>query len=73
MDGLRIRCRYYFIWILVDSINNLAGLAFNGYDKLGRARWDMVTNVFGWDVELALNMRDIATRWNALTSNWMRR
>ena len=57
----------------MDSVNNLAGLGFNGYDKLGRARWDMVTNVFAWDVELALNIRDIMTRWNALTSNWMRR
>ena len=70
---LRIHCRYYFIWILIDNINNFAGLGFNGYDKLGRTRWDMVTNVYVWDVELALNMRDIATRWNALTSNWMRR
>ena len=73
VNGFRIRCRYYFIWILADSINNLAGLGFNGYDQHGRARWDLVSNVFAWDVELALNMRDIATRWHALTSNWMRR
>ena len=73
LDGFRIRCRYYFIWILVDSTSNLAGLGFNGYDEKGDAKWDLVTNVHWIDVEFALNMKQIATRWNALTSNWLRR
>ena len=54
-------------------MSNLAGLGFNGYDKNGDARWDLVTNVHAMDVEWALNIRVIANRWNALTSNWMRR
>ena len=61
LDGLRIRCRYYFIWLLVDSINNFAGLGFDGYDEFGAAKWDLVTNVYAYEVELAFNMRAIAT------------
>ena len=73
LDCFRIRTRFYFIWIIADSINNLAGLGFNGYDAFGRPRWDLVSNIFPLEIEFALNMRDIATRWNAQSSNWLRR
>jgi lysophospholipid acyltransferase 1/2 len=73
LDCFRIRTRFYFIWIIADSINNLAGLGFNGYDGFGRPRWDLVTNIYPMDIEFALNMRKVATRWNAQSSNWLRR
>ena len=73
LDCFRIRTRFYFIWIIADSINNLAGLGFNGYDEFGRPRWDLVTNIYPMDIEFALNMREVATRWNAQSSNWLRR
>ena len=70
---IEIRCRYYFIWLLVDSINNLAGLGFNGYDKNGTAKWDLVSNVFPMEIEFGLSLRQIANSWNANTSKWLRR
>ena len=73
LDAFRFRSRCYFIWLLVDSICNLAGLGFDGYDKLGNPKWGLVSNVHAMEVELALNFRVVATRWNALSSNWMRR
>ena len=73
LDCFRIRTRYYFTWLISDSINNLAGLGFNGYDDLGRPRWDLVSNIYPMGLEFPLNFRDVATRWNALTSNWLRR
>jgi len=32
-------------FILSDAVNNAAGLGFNGYDKSGLPRWDLITNV----------------------------
>ena len=29
--GAMLRFRYYFIWLLTESINNAAGLGFSGY------------------------------------------
>ena len=73
LDCFRIRTRFYFTWIIADSINNLAGLGFNGYDVFGRPRWDLVSNIFPLEIEFALNMRDVVIRWNAQSSNWLRR
>ena len=73
LSALHIRCRYYFIWLLADSINNATGLGFSGYDELGQPRWDMATNMFVRDVELGMNLRTIANSWNVRTSLWLRR
>lgn len=69
----RLRGQYYFIWLLAESINNCAGLGFAGYDAAGRAKWDLVSNINVWDIELALNLRSVAQGWNTNTGLWLRR
>ena len=73
LNFFRLRTRYYFAWILADSINNLSGLGFNGYDKDGSPKWDLITNVHVLDIELATSLKGLLTGWNSLTSNWLRR
>ena len=40
-----IRSRYYFAYYLSESINNLAGLGFDGIDADGNHKWDLINNV----------------------------
>ena len=68
-----MRTKYYFVWLLVESVNNLTGLGFSGYDKEGKAEWKLVTNVHVLDIELATSLRGVVSGWNALTANWLRR
>jgi lysophospholipid acyltransferase 1/2 len=32
-------------WVLGDAVNNASGLGFNGYDDNGEAKWNLVTNI----------------------------
>ena len=73
VNCFRMRNKYYFVWLLVESINNLTGLGFNGYDKSGNAKWDLVTNVHVLDIELATSLKGIVGGWNSLTGTWLRR
>ncbi len=68
-----MRTKYYFVWLLVESVNNLTGLGFSGYNKEGKAEWNLVTNVHVLDIELATSLRGVVSGWNALTANWLRR
>lgn len=72
VNSFRIRNRYYFIWLLADSISNCAGLGFSGY-RDGVAMWDLTSNLYFKDIELGTNIRAIANGWNACTSMWLRR
>lgn len=69
----RLRMRYYFVWILADSINNCAGVGFAGYDEKGRAKWDLVSNINIWGVENATSFRMIVINWNTISGLWLRR
>ncbi len=73
LNCFRMRNKYYFVWLLVESVNNLTGLGFSGYDKDGQAKWDLVTNVHVLNIELATSLRGVVSGWNALTGNWLRR
>lgn len=73
VNGFRLRGRYYFIWLLAESINNCAGLGFAGYDERGGAKWNLISNLNLWDTELALNLRQFAGGWNSMTALWLRR
>ncbi len=46
------RIKYYLAWVLADAVNNASGFGFNGYDKNGNAKWDLVTNVRILDLEV---------------------
>ena len=39
------RSKYYLAWVLADAVNNASGLGFNGYDEDDNPRWDLVTNI----------------------------
>jgi lysophospholipid acyltransferase 1/2 len=56
--------RYYFGFILSDAVNNAAGLGFNGYDKSGVPRWDLITNVKPFQLESATSLKVALDVWN---------
>lgn len=37
-----------------DAINNAAGFGFNGYNKDGSPRWDLISNLRILDIEVKL-------------------
>jgi len=68
-----IRTRYYFAYYLSESVNNLAGLGFNGWDGNGNAKWDIISNVDITKVELSLSLRETVEAWNKTSTIWLRR
>lgn len=48
------RFKYYHAWLMADAICNNSGLGFNGYDKDGNDKWDLISNinVVSFEVEL---------------------
>ncbi|KAK4312918.1 hypothetical protein Pmani_015689 [Petrolisthes manimaculis] len=63
---------YYTGWLLGDSICNMSGMGFNGYNKDGTPRWDLVSNVDVASVETSLSLRDTLGAWNSGTMKWLR-
>ncbi|KAL5493207.1 hypothetical protein EMCRGX_G014354 [Ephydatia muelleri] len=72
LAGVHTRMRYYFIWLLTESINNYIGLGFSGY-KEGKPVWDVCKNVHLLDAEFGTNFRAVINGWNVTTSLWLRR
>jgi lysophospholipid acyltransferase 1/2 len=33
------------VWLLAESVNNASGFGFNGFDRNGEPKWDLLTNV----------------------------
>ncbi|XP_067857740.1 lysophospholipid acyltransferase 1 isoform X2 [Heptranchias perlo] len=48
------RPKYYFAWTLADAINNAGGFGFNGLDRNGNFRWDLISNLNIWNIECLL-------------------
>ncbi|XP_076456684.1 lysophospholipid acyltransferase 6-like [Babylonia areolata] len=67
------RQKYYFAWILGETVNVAAGFGFNGYDSSGEPRWDLNENVSIYDVEFAGSLKLIIDGWNKRTLVWLRR
>lgn len=70
---LALRPKYYFIWTLADAINNAAGFGFNGYNKDGTPRWDLVSNLRIMDIEFATSFKTFLDNWNIQTALWLKR
>ena len=68
-----IRCRFYFIFALNDSISNVAGLGFEGYDDQNKPKWGLAKNYDVIGMELSMNMRNSINLWNILSARWLRR
>jgi lysophospholipid acyltransferase 1/2 len=56
--------RYYFAFILAEAVNNAGGLGFNGLDKDGAPRWDLLTNIKPFQLETATSLKTIFDYWN---------
>ncbi len=69
----KLRLKFYFVWFLADSINNLCGLGFSGYDERGQPKWNLTTNAISTNVEFASNPREILANWNICSASWLRR
>nr|XP_053627289.1 lysophospholipid acyltransferase 6-like [Cherax quadricarinatus] len=63
---------YYTAWLLGDSICNMSGMGFNGYNKDGSAKWDLVSNVNIVIMETGLSLRETIEAWNSGTMKWLR-
>lgn len=40
-----VRFKYYHAWLMADAICNNSGLGFDGYQKDGSPKWDLISNV----------------------------
>ncbi|XP_055345254.1 lysophospholipid acyltransferase 6-like [Paramacrobiotus metropolitanus] len=67
-----VRFKYYVGWLLSDAVVNASGLGFNGYDELGKPKFDLVSNVGIIEFEFNQNMRSALTAWNSCTARWLR-
>ncbi len=52
ISGACCRLKYYLAWITADLVSNASGLGFNGYDENGEAKWDLVTGVDVFKLEV---------------------
>jgi lysophospholipid acyltransferase 1/2 len=68
-----IRCRFYFIFALSDSVSNVAGLGFEGYDEQNRPKWGLGKNYDIVGMESSMNLRNSINRWNINSALWLRR
>ncbi|XP_052250365.1 lysophospholipid acyltransferase 1-like isoform X2 [Dreissena polymorpha] len=66
------RAKYYVAFSLGDAICNASGLGFNGYDRDGRPRWDLVSNVHILGIEGATSFKTYIDNWNIQTAVWLR-
>ena len=73
ISSLQYRFRYYFIFVLNDSVNNAAGLGFEGYDSDNNPKWGLASNVDIIAMETSMNIRQSINAWNITTARWLRR
>ncbi|XP_006815543.1 membrane-bound glycerophospholipid O-acyltransferase 2-like [Saccoglossus kowalevskii] len=66
------KSKYFFAWTYADALNNASGLGFNGYDKNGNPKWDLVTNINIKDFELSTSLKVLIDNWNTQTRKWLR-
>lgn len=65
--------KYYFAWTLADAVNNAAGYGFNGIDEDGNFRWDLISNLNIWNIEMATSFKMYIDNWNIQTAAWLKR
>ena len=62
------RYKYYFFWLLAESINNFAGIGYNKNED----NWDLISNNNIFKVEFAQNTQQMINNWNMGTARWLR-
>ena len=73
MSSLHLRFRFYFIFVLNESISNAAGLGFEGYDSDNNPKWGLASNIDIIAMETSMNIRQSINAWNITTMRWLRR
>ena len=63
-----IRFKFYFFWLLADSINNAAGFGYNNSTKT----WDLLSNIKPLELETCDNVKTWTRFWNIQTAKWLR-
>lgn len=53
-----VRFKYYHAWLMGDAICNNSMLGFNGYDRDGKARWDLISNINVFAFEVSVRKKD---------------
>ena len=48
------RMFFYIVWTCEDMVNNASGFGFNGYDEFGNPKWDLLTNVNIYALEVMM-------------------
>ena len=54
ISGMSQRIKYYLAWQIADLVCNASGLGFNGYDRNGKAKWDLCTSVNILQLEVSI-------------------
>lgn len=67
MATTTIRFKYYHAWLLADAICNNSGLGFNGYEKDGNPKWDLISNINVISFEVT---SDATTHFNQFQDAW---
>jgi lysophospholipid acyltransferase len=69
-----VRFKYYFGWKIAEGAACMAGLGYNGVDKItGAHKWDRVENVSVIGYETSQSLRQSSQNWNKTTNLWLRR
>ncbi|CAI8044756.1 Lysophospholipid acyltransferase 2 [Geodia barretti] len=68
-----IRSQLHFAFHVNDSISNVAGLGFEGYDEQNRPKWGLASDVDAVGVEFSMNARNTLNLWHITASRWIRR
>lgn len=67
------RFKYFFAWILGETICNASGLGFDGYYEDESQNWELASNVDIWRLETSLNFKILLDNWNKTTQSWLKR
>lgn len=69
MATTTIRFKYYHAWLLADAICNNSGLGFNGYEKDGNPKWDLISNINVISFEVSKRQKFTSILLNLLNIN----
>jgi len=66
------RLKYYFAWLLAESSVVAMGYSYNGVDKNGRYKTDLIKSQNIEHCEFAQSPRELFNNWNMGTNSWLR-
>ena len=58
------RLFFYIAWTFGDAVNNASGFGFNGYDEKGNEKWDLLSNIRIFELEVIQKIYTIIKIFN---------